>query len=67
MRKFRLSKVRRSFMGQSIKMYNKLPKEALDLPLSKFKTYVKKVLMNNGYYTINAYLNDKNAWTLPTT
>ena len=39
---FRLHKVNMSFLGLGIRIYNKIPQNILQLPLSKFKTYVKK-------------------------
>ncbi|PCI92574.1 MAG: hypothetical protein COB15_17460 [Flavobacteriales bacterium] len=67
MNRFRLKKVRRSFVGQSVKLFNKLPVEAINLPMPKFKSYIKNALMANAYYTISDYLNDKKPWTLPKT
>ncbi|MBF2449424.1 hypothetical protein IA800_13795, partial [Listeria seeligeri] len=42
---FRLHKVNMSFLGLGIRIYNKIPQKILQLPLSKFKTYVKKTLI----------------------
>ena len=39
---FRLQKVNKSFMGLSIRVYNKIPQCILDLPLPKFEISVKK-------------------------
>ncbi|MBF2463455.1 reverse transcriptase family protein [Listeria welshimeri] len=60
---FRLHKVNMSFLGLGIRIYNKIPQKILQLPLSKFKTYVKKTLINKAYYTVKDYMNDVNAWT----
>ncbi|CAH2232579.1 jg10140 [Pararge aegeria aegeria] len=37
----------------------------LDLPMHKFKEYVKTHLSQRGYYTIDEFLNDKVAWKHP--
>lgn len=60
--KYRLEKVNRSFMGIGIKIYNKIPKDMLELPLNKFKTSVKSYLLSKAYYSLNDYLNDECAW-----
>lgn len=58
----RLHKIGNSFVGMSIKIFNKLPQTLVDLPIYKFKSKVKSYLMANAYYTIEEYLNDKNLW-----
>lgn len=62
--KFRVSKVSKSFLGQCIHFYNKLPKEALKLPFPRIKTYLKTFLLKKAYYTVEEYLNDKGDWPL---
>lgn len=58
----KLQKISSSFVGLSIKMYNKLPQNVIDLPIHKFKTHVKACLIKKGYYKIVDYLNDKDSW-----
>lgn len=60
--RFRLHKVSRSFVGQSIHFYNKIPTETLNLPFNTFKNYIKNTLMSKGYYTTDDYLKDKLVW-----
>lgn len=43
----------------AIRLYNKLPNEMKELPLTKFQGALSKVLKEKNYYTINEYLNDK--------
>ena len=50
------------FVGLSIRFYNLIPKEVLDLPLQKFKKCVKSRLLSKGYYKINDFINDKDTW-----
>lgn len=60
--KFRLQKVNGSFMGNTIRFYNKLPENATKLSIRKFKAYVKNNLLRKAYYTLDSYINDKTAW-----
>lgn len=60
--KFRLEKVNRSFMGNTVRYYNKLPDNATKLPIRRFKAYIKKNLIKKAYYTVNDYINDRTAW-----
>lgn len=60
--KLRLQKVYGSFMGQGVVYYNKIPNDILILPFEKFKTHVKETLVKKGYYNVNDYVHDKNAW-----
>lgn len=66
-RKFRVRKVCKSFLGQSIRFYNKLPDNVLKLTFPALKIYLKKSLMSKAYYTVEDYLTDKNAWPEPET
>lgn len=59
---FRLSKVNNSFVGNSIRFFNKLPEDSLQLSDNKFKKYVKQHLLKKGYYKVEDYVNDKDAW-----
>ena len=59
---FRLQKLSRSFMGQSINFYNKIPADVLELPNIRFKNYIKSTLLNKGYYTTDDYISDKTVW-----
>lgn len=61
--KCRLSKVNKSFVAQGIRFYNKIPSEFLNLPLMQFKSFIKRSLLCKGYYTINEFITDKNAFT----
>ena len=58
----RLHKVHNSFAGLGIRFFNKLPEGIANLPLLKFKSVVKGRLTSKGYYSVNDYINDKNAW-----
>lgn len=60
--KFRLEKVKGSFMGNCILFYNKLPENATKLPVRRFKAYIKNNLINKAYYTVDDYINDKSSW-----
>lgn len=59
---FRLTKVKDSFMGNSIRFINKVPRHILDLPMPKFKLIIKNVLLKKAYYKINEYLSDTINW-----
>ena len=61
--KLRLHKVGNSFVGLSIKCFNKIPQHIIDLPLHKFKVVTKTCLMSKGYYRVDDFLNDKSPWT----
>lgn len=58
----RLRKISTSFVGNCIRFYNKIPAEIVNLPFSKFKSHVKSNLLSKAYYTVNDFLNDKNAF-----
>ena len=64
-RKFRVRKVYKLFLGQCIHIYNKLPEEVLRLPLPTLKCYLKKILVSKAYYKLEDYLTDKDAWPKP--
>lgn len=64
--KSRLAKVSKSFVGMSIKLYNKLPVDIVNLSDNKFKKTIKAVLTQKAYYKINDYIDDKGAWELGT-
>lgn len=59
----RLSKISKSFVGQCIRFYNKIPENICELTEKKFKNHVKKCISSKGYYKIHDYLNDKEIWT----
>lgn len=59
----RLSKIQNSFMGLSVRMYNKIPETITNMPINKFKIIVKRNLMQKAYFCINDYLLDKTAWS----
>jgi hypothetical protein len=64
-KKFRIRKVHRSFLGQCIHFFNKLPDDVLTLPLPALKKYLKKTLMSKAYYRVEDYMTDTNAWPRP--
>ena len=55
----RLHRVHNTFIGLSVRFYNKIPINILDLPVDKFKLSVKNYFIKKAYYTVNEYLNDK--------
>lgn len=59
---FRLQKVHKSFMGQSVIYYNKIPENVTNMPLHKFKNHIKVTLLKKGYYKVDDYLQDKDVW-----
>ena len=61
--KLRLHKVGNSFVGLSIKCFNKIPQHIIGLPMHKFKIVIKKCLMGKGYYRVDDFLNEKDPWT----
>ena len=61
--KFRLSKVRNSFMGNCIRFYNKIPDDILNMSDCQFKTKIKKKLCSKAYYKIDDYLEDNDIWS----
>jgi hypothetical protein len=61
--RFKRAKTFKSFIGNGIRFYNKIPCKVTELPDSKFKEHVKKVLLKKAYYKINDYVNDKDAWS----
>ena len=60
--KFRLTKTSKSFLVNSIRFYNKLPKPVTELSDGKFKTLIKRVLIKKAYYKIKDYVEDKVVW-----
>lgn len=60
--KMRLSKTSKSFLANSIRFYNKIPKDILELDDKKFKILIKDTLCKKGYYKIQEYLDDKDVW-----
>jgi nicotinamide mononucleotide adenylyltransferase len=60
--RYRRAKTMKSFVGNGIMFYNKLPPIVTELPESKFKNHVKQVLLRKAYYKINEYINDKDIW-----
>lgn len=59
---FRLSKVKNSFRGQCIRLYNKIPERVQNLSIKKFKKVVKERLCGKGYYKIADYMSDTTPW-----
>lgn len=64
--RFRLCKTDKSFLGNSVRFYNKLPVSITQLNATKFKACVKNILMSKGYYTISDYINDRITYSVPT-
>lgn len=62
--KTRLAKVNKSFIGNSVRFFNKIPEQIKNLPLLKFKTCVKQNLAKKGYYKVSQYIEDSNAWEM---
>ena len=58
--KFRLRKVSKSFVGNCVRFYNRIPVDAWKLPQNSFKQYVKNTLVKKAYYTVDEYLCDDN-------
>lgn len=61
--RFRLTKVKSSFVGNCVAFFNKIPEDLQNLPLNQFKNTIKSKLISKAYYTINEYLDDKTPWT----
>jgi hypothetical protein len=59
---YRLVKAKKSFLGNCIKFYNKIPKHITELTDSKFKSVVKQTLISKAYYKINDYIMDRDIW-----
>lgn len=60
---FRLQKSNKSFAGNSVRFYNKLPKHVVELNENAFKKYIKESLSKKAYYCVNDYIKDKEAWS----
>ena len=58
----RLHKAHKSFMGQCVHFYNKVPTDIQNLPFNKFKVTIKNKLCKKGYYCVSDYENDKSPW-----
>ena len=59
---FRLAKSNKSCLGNCVRFYNKIPDNVCELSNNRFKRYVKYCLLKKAYYSVNDYLQDKNAW-----
>ena len=59
---FRLAKVKKSFLGNSIRFYNKIPPLITKMTDIQFKAHIKKVLKAKAYYKIIHYIEDKAVW-----
>jgi hypothetical protein len=53
-----------SFMGNSVRFYNKLPSNLTKLSINKFRSTVKRQLLQKAYYTVKEFLEDKDAFML---
>ena len=62
-RKFRLAKTNKSFLGNGVRFYNKLPKSVTDLTVNNFKNHVKSVLLGKAYYKVKDYVDDREVWS----
>lgn len=60
----RLSKVKKSFVGQCVHFYNRIPNDVCELPECKFKKHVKKCISSRGYYKTADYFNDSDIWKI---
>lgn len=60
--RFRLQKVSKSFLGNCVRFYNKVPVDAWALPYNSFKTYIKSALLKKAYYKVEEYLCDGATW-----
>lgn len=58
----RLRKVGTSFVGNCVRFYNKIPNDVVNFPCSKFKTHIKRHLLNKAYYTVNDFLDDNDVF-----
>lgn len=58
----RLQKIKKSFMGNCVRFYNKLPGNVTEMSINKFKNHVKRKLISKAYYGTQDYMNDKAAW-----
>jgi hypothetical protein len=60
--RYKRAKTMKSFLGNGIRFYNKLPPIVTELPDPKFKNHIKQVLLRKAYYKINDFINDKDTW-----
>lgn len=58
----RLQKSSKSFIGNSVKFYNKIPNSITCLNYHKFKKHIKNILIQKAYYKIEDYVQDKSVW-----
>lgn len=56
--KCKTSLMRKSFFGNAPKIYNKIPNVIKNMPLTKFKKALYKLLIDKCYYTLDEFLND---------
>lgn len=59
---YRLVKTKKSFLGNCIRFYNKIPKNITEQTDTKFKSIVKKTLISKAYYKVNDYIMDRDVW-----
>lgn len=60
--RFRLQKTDKSFLGNGVRFYNKIPTEIIDLPDKEFIKLIKTKLIQKAYYKIDDYIVDEDAW-----
>lgn len=60
--KLRLQRVNKSFVGNCIRLYNKVPLDAWEMSYNIFKRYVKNVLLKKAYYKVEDCLEDDEPW-----
>ena len=58
----RLTKVAKSFRGQCVLYYNKVPEDIQNLTTQNFKNVIKMKLCEKSYYNVDEFLNDRNPW-----
>ena len=61
--RFRLQKANASFMGQGVRLYNKIPDDIMSLALNKFKSSIKRTLLKKACYRVGEFVDDDHAWT----
>ena len=54
--KHRLQITQNTYKYNSIKLYNKLPKQIVNLPKNKFRSSIKNILLENAFYSIAEFM-----------
>lgn len=50
------------FLGQGIRLYNKVPSSVQRLSVSEFKFTVKRNFIGKGYSKLSDYMDDNGLW-----